>query len=206
MGLGYAMWEETHNINASIATGNIDSQITNVSAISENGEISLHVLENNKKLSIEGLYYPNSIIDIIIGVENKGSVPVVLNNSKSGSSMSSNTGISNLFELSDEEFIISVQSDRESTSLYTYEIQEQEEGIQVDTTSSINNSVEDYIEYENSSYLSNILACQAEIQSIQDAINRTQDNISKLEKLVKEAKNLEEQHSFYHSIQYIQAY
>ncbi|WP_352420625.1 hypothetical protein [Proteiniborus sp.] len=201
IGLGYAMWEETHNMNVSITTGDIDPGFDSVSTVSENGEVKTTLSEDKKKLFIEGIYYPSSIIDISIGVKNEGSIPVVLNNNKAVRTMSFNTGISNLQELSDEEFMINIQSDREPTPLYAYDTEQHENRIQ---TYRVTTSDSDIQDYQDSSYLADIMNCQEEIQSLESSINKHQETISALEKLINEANSINEQHSFNHSIQYIQ--
>lgn len=202
IGFGYAMWEDNLNVNFSLSTGNANANFMGEPIISGYGEIYTYLSEDKKTLFIDGEYYPSSIIDISISVEDSGTVPVVLNNKNNFSALSLDTSISTLQELSDKEFIVSIQSNRGATQLYMYEIQEPADDIQITPVISLND--EKYSEYQNSRYIDNILLYEAKIQSLESSIRETQERVSKLEELLNEAENFEEQHWFKHTINYIQ--
>lgn len=198
IGFGYAMWEDNLNVNFSLATGNASVNFVDGSTVSGYGKIDTYLLDDKKTLFIEGEYYPSSNIDISISVEDCGTVPVVLDKV-----ISSDTDISTLQELPDKDFIVNIQSNRESILLYTYEPQELDNAIQTAPAVSFDDS-EKYQEYQNSIYIGDILACEVDIRSLENSIRETQERIFMLEELVNEAESFEEQHSFKYIIDYIQ--
>lgn len=186
MGVGYAAWSSGLTINMGITTGNIAQKI-NIDQ-SEYSGLEYELLNNNMTLYISGEVYEDFNKDLLIEIQDKGSIPSNLNN---------------IDELSKSDVVkLAEQNKSNHYSLLSLDT-DKIETFQLNINTSKNDV--DIIEFRSNSLIYDGLSdSQDEISHLQNEIDKTKEEINNIQMEIERLRDLKEKHNFKYNLNFKQ--